>query len=105
MVYAITMLYDCISQVHCTEAKTISQCRIQLDDLIKATRQWQVQDFPQGTPTPEGEIANLVFGIIFAEICMKMKNIKSSWFGTFCFEELATCSQNVSCGQCDVSHI
>ena len=34
--------------------------------------QWLIQDFPDGAPTPE-EGTNLLFGIIIAENCNKMK--------------------------------
>ena len=36
--------------------------------------QWRIHDFPNCTPTPEG-CANLLYGKIFPENCMKMKAI------------------------------
>ena len=43
--------------------------------------EWQIQDFPKGmASTPEGS-ANLLFGIIFAKNCMKMKRKKMTGRG------------------------
>ena len=36
--------------------------------------QWRIQDFPKGATNPRGG-AKLLFGIIFAENCKKMKKI------------------------------
>ena len=37
--------------------------------------QWRIQDFPDGGTYPQGGGANLLFGKIFLENCMKMKEI------------------------------
>ena len=41
-------------------------------ELVARDLQWQIQDFPEGATTQEWG-ANLLFGMIFAENCMKMK--------------------------------
>ena len=46
-----------------------------------ATR-WRIQDFPVGGCQPQRRNANLLFGLIFAKNCTKMKNIRlrgGSW--------------------------
>ena len=44
------------------------------NNIDRKGSQWRIQDFPEA-PTPAGLGANLLFGIIFAENCMKILKI------------------------------
>ena len=39
-------------------------------------QQWRIQDFPKGDIKPRRQTPNLLFGKVFAENCMKMKEIE-----------------------------
>ena len=71
---------DAVLWLHSGE-KRKKQTRVKAEEN-KFSIQWRIQDFPTGGGggTPE-EVANRLFGIIFAENCMKMKK-KLNWMKT-----------------------